>query len=186
MDHMELAMGQGVRHIHALHYSNVILHPHPVVDVTQLTEPSHEDSVFVNNIYKSIVVPNKTAQYYEVTKSHQESETQSVSSASNDDVTDGECSGEVKDSTVDIVTLPNPTELTQNKDHMLNDGFQYSKRYRDKLAKRNTRKSIQGTATDGGSDGVAAEHISVHNVCIANVNNSVDLNKVKSWLSKKI
>ena len=91
----------------------------------------------------------------------------------------------VKGSTGDIVTPANPTELTQNKDHMLKDGFQYSKRYRDKLAKRNTRKSIQGTATDRGSDFVAAEHISVHKVFITNVNNSVDLNKVKSWLSKK-
>ena len=120
---------------------------------TQLTEPSHEDSVSANNMHKSVVVPNKTAQYCDVTKSHQESETQSLSSA-------------------------NPTELTQNKDHMLKDGFQYSKRYRDKLAKRNTRKSIQSTATDGGSDFVAAEHISVHKVCITNVNNSVDLNKM--------
>ena len=92
----------------------------------------------------------------------------------------------VKDSTGDIVTPANPTKLTQNKDHMLKDGFQYSKQYRGKLAKRNTRKSIQGTATDGGSDFVAAEHISVHKVFINNVNNSVDLNKVKSWLSKKI
>ena len=91
----------------------------------------------------------------------------------------------MKDSTDDIVTPANSTELTQNKDHMLRDGFQYSKRYRDKLAKRNTRKSIQGTATDGGSDFVATEHISVHKVFITNVNNSVDLNKVKSWLSKK-
>ena len=60
------------------------------------------------------------------------------------------------------MTPTNPTELTQNKDHMLKDGFQYSKRYRDKLAKSNARKSIQGTATDGGSDFVAAEHNSVH------------------------
>ena len=97
---------------------------------------------------------------------HQESETQSLSSASNDDVTSGECSGEVsgtvyiqnvrpivEDCTGDIVTPANPTERTQNKDHMLKDGFLYSKRYRHK---RNTRKLIQGTATDGGSDCVAA------------------------------
>ena len=29
----------------------------------------------------------------------------------------------------------------------------------------------------------AAEHISVHKVFITNANNSVDLNKVKSWLN---
>ena len=87
----------------------------------------------------------------------------------------------MKESTGDIVTPANPTERTQNKDHMLKDGCQYSKRYRDKLV-----KSIQGTATDGGSDFVAAEHILVHKVFITKVNNSVDLNKVKSWLSQKI
>ena len=76
----------------------------------------------MNNMHKSVVVPNKTAQYCDVTKSHQESETQSLSSASNDDVTAGEGSGEVsgtvyvqnvppivKDSTGDIVTPANPT-----------------------------------------------------------------------------
>ena len=191
-----MEMGQHARHIHALQDSNVIRHPTltPSVLRTQLTEPSHTDSVSVNNMHKSVVVPNQTAQYCDVTK---ESETQSLSSASNDDVTAGEGSSEVsgtvyvqnvppivKDSTGDIVTPTNPTELTQNKDHMLKDCFQYSKRYRDKPAKRNTRKSIQCTATDGGSDFVAAEHISVHKVFITNVNNSVDLNKVKSWLSK--
>ena len=196
-----------LEHIHALQDSNVIRQSTstPSVLRAQLTEPSHEDSVSANNMHKSVVVLSKTAQYCDVTKSHhhevsslKESETQSLSSASNDDVTAGEGSGKVsgtgyvqnvppivKDSTGDIVTPANPTELTQNKDHMLKDGFQYSKRYRDKLAKRNTRKSIQGTATDGGSDFVAAEHISVHKVFITNVNNSVDLNKVKSWLSKK-
>ena len=101
-----------------------------------LTEPSHEDSVSANNMHKSVVVPNNTAQYCDATKYHQESETHSLSSASNDDVTAGEGSGEVsgtvyvhnvppigKDSTGDIVTPANPTELTQNKDHMLKDGF---------------------------------------------------------------
>ena len=200
VDHMELVMGQYVRYIHAFQDLNVIRHPTstPSVLPTQLTETSHEDSVSANNIHKSVVVPNKTAQYCDVTKSHQESETQLSSSASNDDVTAGEVSGEVsgteyvqnvspivKDSTGDIVTPANPTELTQNKDHMLKDGFQYSKGYRDKLAKNNTQKSIQDTATDRGSYFVAAEHISVHKVFITNVNNSVDLNKVKSWLSKK-
>ena len=120
----------------------MIRHPTstPSVLRTQLTEPSHEDSVSVNNMHKSVVVPNKTAQYYDVTKSHQESETQSLSSASNNDVTAGEGSGEVsgtvyvqnvppivKDSTGDIVTPANPSELIQNKDHMLKDGFLYSK-----------------------------------------------------------
>ena len=75
-----------------------------------------------------------------------------------------------------IVTPANPTEQTQSKDHMLKDGLQYPKRYKDNLANRNTWKSIQGTATDGGSDFVAAENSSVHIVCITNVNNSVDLN----------
>ena len=184
---------QHARHIHALQDYNVIRHPTSTSSVLriQLTEPSHEDSVSANNIHKSVVVPNKTAQYCDVTMSHQESETQSLSSASNDDITAGEGSGEVsrtvyvqnvppivKDSTGDIVTPANPTERTQNKDHMLKDGFQYSKQYRDKLAKRNTRKSIQSTARDGGSDFVAAEHTSAHKVCITNVNNSVDLNKM--------
>ena len=68
---------------------------------------------------------------------------------------------------------------------MLKDGFQYSKQYIDKPAKMNTRKSIQGTFTDGEYDSVAAEHISVYKVFITNVNNNVNLNKVKSWLSKK-
>ena len=65
VDHMELAMGQHARHIHALQDSNVIQHPTstPSVLRTQLTEPSHEDSVSVNNMHKSVVVPNKTAQY---------------------------------------------------------------------------------------------------------------------------
>ena len=158
VDHMELALGQHARHIHALHDSNVIQHPTSTHSVlrTQLTKPSLEDSVSSNNMHKSVVVPNKTAQCCDVTKSHPESETQSLSSASNDDVTSGYGSGEVsgtvdvqnvppivKYSTGDIVTPANPTERTQNKDHMLKDGFHYSKRYKAKLAKRNTRKSIR-------------------------------------------
>ena len=51
----------------------------PSVLRTQLTEPSHKDSVSANNMHTSVVVPNKTAQYCDVTKSHQESETQSLS-----------------------------------------------------------------------------------------------------------
>ena len=131
--------------------------------------------------------------------SHQESETQSLSSASNDDVTTDEVSGGVSgmvsvhnvktviycESMGDIVTPANPTERTQNKDHMLKNGLQYPKRYRDNLAKRNTYKSIQCTATDGRSDFDAAEHTSVHIVCITNVNNSVGLNQMKNWLSIK-
>ena len=39
----------------------------------------------------------------------------------------------------------------------------------------------RGTATDRGSDFVAAEHILVYKVFITNVNNSADLNKVTSW-----
>ena len=58
-------------------------------------ESSHEDSVSANSMHKSVVVANKTAQYCDVTKSHKESETQSLSSASNDDVTVGEGSAEV-------------------------------------------------------------------------------------------
>ena len=85
--HMELAMGQHARHIHALQDLNVIRHltSTPSVLHTQLTEPSHEDSVSANNMDMSVVVPNKTDQYCNVTKSHQESDTQSLSSASNDD-----------------------------------------------------------------------------------------------------
>ena len=134
VDHMELAMGQHARHMHALQDSNVIQHPTstPSVLRTQLIEPSHADSVSASNMHKSVVVLNKTAQYCDVTKSQQESETQSLSSASNDDVTAGEVSGTVyvqnvppivKDSMGDIVTPANPTERTQNKDHMLKDGF---------------------------------------------------------------
>ena len=40
-------------------------------------------------------MPNKTYQYCDVMNSHQESETQSLSSASNDDVTTDEVSGGV-------------------------------------------------------------------------------------------
>ena len=127
VDHMELAIGQHARHIHAFQDSNVIRHPTSTHSVlrTQLTEPSHEDSVSASNIHKSVVVTNKTAQYYDVTKSQQKSETQSLSSASNDDVTAGESSGEVsgtvyvqnvppivKDSTGDIVTPANSTDRT--------------------------------------------------------------------------
>ena len=80
VDHMELAMCQHARHIHALQDSNVIRQSTSIPSVlrTQLTEPSHEDSVSANNMHKSVVVPNKTAQYCDVTKSHQESETQSL------------------------------------------------------------------------------------------------------------
>ena len=63
VDHMELAMGQHARHIHALQDSNVIRQSTstPSVLRTQLTEPSHDDSVSANNMHKSVVVPNKTA-----------------------------------------------------------------------------------------------------------------------------
>ena len=92
VDHMELAMGQHARHIHVLQDSNVIRKSTstPSILRTQLTEPSHEDSVSANNMHKSVVVPNKSAQYCDVMKSHQESETQSLSSASNDDAIAGE------------------------------------------------------------------------------------------------
>ena len=63
VDHMEWAMGQHARHTHALQDSNMIQHPTstPSVSHTQLTVPSHEDSVFANNMHKSVVVQNKTA-----------------------------------------------------------------------------------------------------------------------------
>ena len=57
--------------------------------------------------------------------------------------------------------MKDTTGDTQNKGHMLKEGFQYFERYRDKLAKQNTRKSIQGIATDGGSAFVAAERTSL-------------------------
>ena len=95
-----------------------------------------------------------------------------------------------KDTMGDIVTPANPTERIQNKDHMLKYGYNMV------FCTPNDTETNWKKGTHGNQSRVllqtedltcfAAEHTSVHKVFITNVNNSVYLNKVKYWLSKKI